>query len=103
MIFFEPAPEFNEGALGYPKSGVERLRSMNFGFGNSTFDIESVPGRTIATLPIETFLPLQMWDSETSEAIQRAVADIMGSVADADALIIDLRANHGGDPNTVSS
>lgn len=105
IAFFEPMPENNESASvcgTTPQKHFEELRVMNFGFGNTSFDTESVPGRTIATLPIYGFIPFdQGWGSDAT-AIQGAVGDIISSVADADALIVDLRDNHGGHPNTVA-
>lgn len=75
---------------------IEHLRRMNFGFHKISFDEVSIPGKAIATLLIRAFVP-----SKNPE-ICAAIAEIMSSVADADALIIDLRENGGGDPNTVA-
>ena len=74
----------------------EELRRMNFGFGSISFDKVSVPGKTIATLPINGFV------SSGELEVRTAIAEIMSSIADANALLVDLRANHGGDPNTIA-
>lgn len=101
IAFFEPRPELNHSEAGpTPKKFLEELRLMNFGFGNTSFDTES--GHMIATLPINNFIPIDERFEFDSEEIRAAVGDIMSSVADADALIVDLRNNHGGDPRTVS-
>jgi hypothetical protein len=75
---------------------LEELRGMNFGFGSISFDKVSVPGKTIATLPIDGFVP-----SDELE-VRTAIGEIMSSIADADALLVDLRVNHGGDPDTIA-
>jgi hypothetical protein len=59
------------------------------GFG----EIERLHGN-IVRIGINGFPPVPM--------VRDAVAAFMSDVADADALIIDLRANHGGDPSTVA-
>ncbi len=75
---------------------IEHLRRMNFGFDKISFDDVSIPGKTIATMSIRGFVP-----SKNPE-ICAAIAEIMSSIAIADALIVDLRTNGGGDPNTVA-
>lgn len=99
-IDFDEPPE-DEGWNMFPSKlrrmkVLEELRGMNFGFGSISFDKVSVPGKTIATLPINGFVP-----SDELE-VRTAIGEIMSSIADADALIVDLRANHGGDPNTIA-
>jgi hypothetical protein len=64
---------------------------MNFGFG----PIERLEGN-VAHLVIDGFPPAD--DDQAREAIGR----LMSQVADADALIIDLRSNGGGSPDTVA-
>ena len=73
---------YNDGRL--PPPGAQHL-----GFG----DIEHLHGN-IARVAINGFPPVAR--------VRDAVAAFMSDVADADALIIDLRANHGGDPSTVA-
>ncbi len=70
---------------------LAQLHDMNYGFGQ----IERIEG-SIAHLVIDAFPPADL------EAAQVAIGDLMTQVADADALIIDLRGNGGGDPKTVA-
>ena len=67
------------------------LRRVNFGFG----EIERLKGN-IAYLTINEFIP------SDEEEVPEAIAGFMSKVADADALIIDLRENYGGSPETVA-
>lgn len=66
------------------------LRAINFGFGK----IERLDGN-VARLTLD-----EVPDSSDPEA-QQAIADNMSRVADADALLLDLRENQGGSPDTV--
>ncbi|MDB4957447.1 MAG: hypothetical protein JWO36_5016 [Myxococcales bacterium] len=66
-------------------------RRMNYGFG----PIERMPGN-VAHVVINGFPPIP--DDEAREG----VAGLMTQVADADALIVDLRNNGGGSPDTVA-
>lgn len=75
---------YNDGRLRPRAGGAQHL-----GFG----DIERLDGN-IAHIAINGFPPLPR--------VRDAVAAFMSDVADADVLIIDLRANHGGDPSTVA-
>jgi hypothetical protein len=67
------------------------IAEQNFGFGSS----ERLPGN-VALLPIHGFVPL------LGPAVEEAIGARMSEVADADAVIIDLRSNHGGAPETVA-
>jgi hypothetical protein len=67
------------------------LRAMNYGFG----PIERMSGN-VAHVVINGFPPIV--DDES----RKAVADLMSQVADADALVVDLRDNGGGSPETVA-
>ena len=69
---------------------LEQLRKINFGFGN----IERLPGN-IAHVVIDFF------PDAKHESVRKGIGDLMSQVADADALIIDLRDNGGGDSDTV--
>jgi retinol-binding protein 3 len=69
---------------------LEQLRKTNFGFGK----IERLPGN-IAHVAIE-FFP----DSKL-ESVRNGIGELMSQAADADALIVDLRDNGGGDSDTV--
>jgi hypothetical protein len=90
LIFFqEPPPEMKMEDL--PKPDIPFT-----GFGNVSIDTTSVPGKRIASLPINAFIP------SDSEEARKKISETMSSISDADALIIDLRANRGGRPETVS-
>ena len=103
ISFMEPLPERNEtDGDDKPSSLLEPFRSINFGFGNTSFDTTSVPGRLIATLPINAFLSFDSNRTSDWEEIRAAIGDRVSSVAEADALIVDLRENGGGNPNTVA-
>ncbi|RFU24068.1 hypothetical protein B7463_g12270, partial [Scytalidium lignicola] len=89
--------------LESPRKLFEELQERNFHFDkNISFDTSSLPGRTIATLPINSFAPTNPEYASDSEQILAAVGEIVSSVGSADAVIIDLRGNHGGDSNTVA-
>jgi hypothetical protein len=70
---------------------LEQLHKMNFGFGQ----IERLPGN-IAHVVIDGFPAAKF------EAAHQGIGDLMSQAADADALILDLRDNGGGDPETVA-
>ncbi|KAL4782631.1 ClpP/crotonase-like domain-containing protein [Aspergillus varians] len=73
------------------KDQVARLQKLHYGFGK----VEVLP-ENIATIEIRGFVPVH-W-----EGVRQKVDEIMSSIAGADALILDLRANQGGDPKTVA-
>lgn len=82
------------GPGGPPPSPAEQaamLKAMNYGFG----PIERMSGN-VAHLVIDGFPQI------ADDVAREAVASLMSQVADADALIIDLRGNHGGWPETVA-
>jgi len=68
---------------------VAELRAMNFGFGT----IERLPGN-IAHMVIDGF-------PDACPDEKDGIAGSMTQIADADALLLDLRSNHGGDPHAV--
>jgi hypothetical protein len=70
---------------------LAEMRARNFEFGA----IERLPGN-VAHLVINGFLPAK------DDEVRQGIAALMSQVADADALLIDLRENHGGDPATVA-
>jgi retinol-binding protein 3 len=78
------------GANALPMT-VEALRERNFGFNS----LDYLSG-DVARLSIRGFAPAT--DPEVREGIGR----LMSHVADARALIIDLRDNSGGEPATVA-
>lgn len=103
VAFIEPWPRGKEGDNDdKPKNHLEDLRRMDFGFGPVSFDTDSVPGRTIATLPIIGFVPSAEEFVADWQEIRAAIGDKLSIIADADALLIDLRQNRGGDPHTVA-
>ena len=69
---------------------LETARGQRYGFGRS----EILPGN-VGYLEIRSF---GVWVPEARDTVAR----IMSSLADADALIIDLRANGGGSPAAVA-
>ncbi len=87
-LTFGRRPEWPEPTLDDPSA---MARAMNYGFG----PIERMPGN-IAHLVINGFP--QIRDNEARERVAR----LMSQVADADALLVDLRNNGGGWPETVA-
>ena len=73
-----------------PKDVHSVLRAMNYGFGA----IERMP-RNVAHVVVDGF-------PYVPDDARDGIAKLMSQVADADALIIDLRHNHGGSPETVA-
>jgi len=84
-----------------PGKLLEDLRRVNFGFSSVSLDHTTIPGRTIATLHINGFVPTPKASPDYQE-ILAAIGKILSSVSDADALLVDLRQNGGGSPWTVS-
>lgn len=70
---------------------LAQLRRLNFGFG----PIERLKGN-VARVVINGFPPAEF------EAAKKGIGDLMSQVADADVLILDLRDNGGGSPETVA-
>jgi hypothetical protein len=85
-----------------PEKHLEHLRPINFGFGTVVIDRDTIPGRSIATLPIKGFMPATAEFAIDWREIRKAIRDILTEIADADALLVDLRSNNGGDPATVA-
>ncbi len=81
-----PEPEFAEL--------LEQFKAQNYGFGNASFDTESLPGRKIATLPINGFIPTTKFPE-----VRAGIGAIMSSVADSSALILDLRHPFSSGPD----
>lgn len=77
-----------------PAERLDQLRGMNFGFGR----IDRLEGN-IAHLIIHGFIHL---DEAIASDIHEAIGGLMSQVADADALLLDLRQNGGGDPAIVA-
>ena len=70
---------------------LAQLRQMNYGFG----PIERMQGN-VAHVQIDGF------PQATFEAARAGIGELMSQAADADAVIIDLRHNGGGSPETVA-
>jgi C-terminal processing protease CtpA/Prc len=68
----------------------EAENAASAGFGA----VERLPGN-VAHLVLNSF-------ESPDPKVNEAVVQHLSAVADADALVIDLRANHGGDPRTVT-
>ncbi|OCL01722.1 ClpP/crotonase [Glonium stellatum] len=89
-IFFVPHTEPREA----PPSNdtiLEHLRAIRFGFGHA----KRLDGG-ITVLPVFGFVPTNLPEAKD------AISDIMAGVADAAVLILDLRENGGGQPDTVA-
>jgi Peptidase family S41/N-terminal domain of Peptidase_S41 in eukaryotic IRBP len=86
-VMFGHPPQRRGGA---PEDMHAVLRAMNYGFGA----IERMPGN-VAHVVIDGFPPIP-------DDARDGIANLMSQVADADALIVDLRHNHGGSPETVA-
>lgn len=89
-----PQPPSPQGPCRSPSGRASpeqqaEFRAMNFGFGA----IERLHDN-IARVVINEFLPV--------DDVREVIADFMTQVADADALIVDLRDNRGGFPETVA-
>lgn len=70
---------------------TQRLQKLNYGFG----DVKLLQNN-IAAVEIRGFVPVH-W-----EGVRVEIDRIMSSISSADALILDLRNNRGGDPKTVA-
>lgn len=88
-IEFGPHPK-EEPAPPPEADQLEQLGKVNFGFG----PIERLPGN-IARVEIDFFPDAKL------ESVRAALGERMSQAADADALIVDLRNNGGGDSDTV--
>jgi hypothetical protein len=89
-VMFGPHPK-DEPPPPPEADQLAQLRQMNYGFG----PIERMHGN-VAHLQIDGF------PAATFEAAQTGIGELMSQAADADALIIDLRNNGGGSPETVA-
>jgi hypothetical protein len=90
-VIFEAGGRGPGGPPPSPEDQAKMLKRMNYGFG----PIERMSGN-VAHVVIDGFPRID------DDASREGVASLMSQVADADALIIDLRANHGGWPETVA-
>jgi hypothetical protein len=102
IIFAELRDNPDGAPQNLPPGKLEDLRHMNFGFDSVSLDNTTIPGRTIATLPINGFIPTEPDFSPDYQEIRAAIGMILSSVSDADVLFVDLRQNVGGSPRTVA-
>lgn len=114
ILFFEPPPnpkrrdddDDDGGGNGDEKNKCppdlyDHLKEMNFGFDNPS--VESIGTKKLGILGIKGFVPLGTNpNSSNCPQIIEAVGSFMSQIADTDALIIDLRSNRGGVPDTVA-
>lgn len=84
ISFSQSLPGWTEKRGPEPKELFEDLKSYeNFGFGTVAFDTISVPGKVVATLPLNWFPPSTKEVATDWQNIQKAIGDILTSVADA--------------------
>jgi retinol-binding protein 3 len=85
-VMLEALPESpaSQGASA-PSDSLDALKAIHFGIG----PVERLDGN-VARLVIDSF--------EDPRLAAPAIADAMNAIAGADAILIDLRANHGGNP-----
>jgi len=74
----------------------ERRAELEVEARHGIHSVERLAGG-VALLRIDSFL-----EPPSSQALRNAYATAMGEVADARALVLDLRDNYGGDPTTVA-
>jgi Peptidase family S41 len=90
------ASEEKTGSLNF----YDRMKRENLGFNQPL--IEPIGTKRLGILSINGFIPLGPGPTSNSTQIVEAIGSIMSRVADTDALIIDLRSNKGGSPDTVA-
>lgn len=107
VLFREPPPPRNDDAGDdddqderKPEKLFDIFRGINFAFG--TPSVEDVHGKKLGFLPIFGFVPSTPDVASDFAAIRKAIGDMVSEVASTDALIIDLRRNGGGAPETVA-
>lgn len=109
IVFSDPPPRRDDGedrdnddqqGRGRPENLFDELRHINFGFGVPS--TESIRDKRLGYLPINGFVPSSPDMASDSAAIRKEIGGIVSSIADTDALIIDLRNNGGGSPDTVA-
>lgn len=83
-----------------PRGRMEDFEQMDYSFGPIIFDTGSAPGKKIASLAINGFVPSTEKYLDIWKEVRVAIGKKLSSIADADALIVDLRQNHGGAPDS---
>jgi hypothetical protein len=74
----------------------ERRAELEVEARHGVHSVERLPNG-VAVLKLDSFL-----DPPDSPALRKSYADAMSEIADARALVLDLRDNYGGDPRTVA-
>ena len=69
---------------------------MGYGFRNVSFDKTSIEGKVVATMKLDSLLPLDV------RGMREGVAEKMNSVADVDVLLLDIRDCFGMSPDTAA-
>lgn len=79
----------------------DRLKKVNFAFDEPV--IEQIGTKRLGILSMEGFVNIEMGPGmpNCTEIIE-AISSLVSQIADTDALIIDLRSNTGGSPETVA-
>ena len=99
VLFSEPPPG-DEHHGRNPPNLFDSLKDANFGF--RTPSVENIRGKKIGILPIDAFVPSTPDLAGDHSKIRKAIGNIVSTIADANALLIDLRSNGGGIPDTVA-
>jgi len=75
---------------------------MNFGFGTILFRYTNRPWPDYCYTTNKSIYALECRFFNRLAEIRKEISDILNIISDADALLVDLRHNRGGDPLTVS-
>lgn len=103
VLFSEPLSGENNGDEHdgrRPPNLFNSLKDVNFGF--RTPSVEIIRDKKIGILPIDGFVPSTPDLAGDHRKIRKAIGNIVSTIADANALLIDLRGNGGGIPDTVA-
>lgn len=113
ILFIEPPPEDKnkkENETGDedgdalkrkpPPEAYERMKKQNFMLDNPS--IEQIHDKKIGILNIKGFINLDLQVPLGEPPVREVIGATMAQIASTDALIIDLRTNHGGSPDTVA-
>jgi hypothetical protein len=99
-----PSTKKDSDDAGKDKTGslkfYDRMKRQNLGFDQPS--IEPIGTKRLGILGIKGFIPLGPEPTSNCTQIVEAIGSIMSQIADTDALIIDLRSNKDGSPDTVA-